>query len=148
MASACERLDMPPSVSVPDRLRWPTAVALLVAAAAHVPVIPEHLHEAPYMGWLFVLFTAVATAAAIIVVIRTAAPAVVIGAGLISAFAILAYCLTRVVALPQLADDVGNWTEPLGLVSIASEAAVVALSVAATFRRRKQSNRAFVTNTM
>jgi len=139
---------MSQKISVPDRLRWPTAAALLVAAAAHVPVIPEHLHEAPYMGWLFVVFTAVATAAAIIVVIRAAAPVVVVGAGLISAAAILAYCLTRVVALPQLADDVGNWTEPLGLVSITSEAAVVALSVAATFRRRKQSNRAFVTNTM
>ena len=116
-----------------------------MAAMAHLPVIPEHLGEAPYMGWLFVGFSLVAVAAAALVIVRGSAPGAFVGAGLLSAAAIMTYCLTRAVVLPQLADDVGNWTEPLGLVSIASEGAVVALSVLAIFQQR-QSNRAFVAN--
>jgi hypothetical protein len=36
--------------------------------------------------------------------------------------AILAYALTRSMALAQIGDDVGNWTEPLGIVALTAEA--------------------------
>ncbi|MDQ1748101.1 MAG: hypothetical protein QOD07_2364 [Frankiaceae bacterium] len=111
-------------------LRWPTAVALLVAAAAHVPVVPEHLREAPYMGALFVGFTAVAAALAVVLAVRGSASVPFVLSGLLCAAAVGMYCLTRVVAFPQLGDDVGNWGETAGVVSLASEAAVVALSAA------------------
>jgi hypothetical protein len=39
------------------------------------------------------------------------------------------YAATRLVAFPQLADDVGNWLEPLGVVSVLSELAVVVLGL-------------------
>ena len=39
--------------------------------------------------------------------------------------AVLGYAATRLVAFPMLADDVGNWLEPLGVVSVASETVVV-----------------------
>ena len=119
------------SQEVVPALRWPTAAALLVAAVAHVPVIPEHLHEAPYMGVLFVGFTAAAAVMAIVVAVRGSAPAPFVIAGWLCAAAIAAYCLTRLIAFPQLSDDVGNWGEPAGVVSIASEAAVVLLCLAA-----------------
>jgi hypothetical protein len=112
-------------------LRWPTAAALTVAAVAHVPVIPEHLREAPYMGVLFVAFTVVAMVLALVVAMRGTASTAFVVSGVVCGLAIAAYCLTRLVAFPQLADDVGNWGEPLGVVSIASEAVVLALSVAA-----------------
>jgi hypothetical protein len=112
-------------------LRWPTASALLVAAAAHVPVIPEHLREAPYMGVLFIGFTVVAALLAVVVAVRGTASAAFLLAGGLCAVAIATYCLTRLVAFPQLGDDVGNWTESAGVISIASEAVVVVLSVAA-----------------
>lgn len=114
-----------------DSLRWTTVVALLVAAAAHIPVIPEHLHEAPYMGMLFIAFTVVAAAVALLVAVRGSAQTPFLAAGAVCASAIATYCMTRVIAFPQLGDDVGHWREPLGLVSIASEAAVVLLSAAA-----------------
>lgn len=119
-------------------LRWPTAIALLVASAAHIPVIPEHLHEAPYMGVLFVMFTAVSAALAFLVAVRGSAPAPFLVSGVLCAAAIGTYCLTRLVAFPQLGDDVGNWGETAGVISIASEAAVVALSATgvAWLRRR------------
>lgn len=122
-------------------LRWPTAVALLVAATAHIPVIPEHLHEAPYMGALFVAFTAVAVVLAVIVAVRGTAPVPFVAAGVLCAAAIAAYCLTRLIAFPQLGDDVGNWGETEGVISIASEAVVVALSVAAAGWLRRPGRR-------
>lgn len=116
---------------LPASLRWPTAAALTVAAVAHVPVIPEHLREAPYMGVLFIAFTVVAALLAFVVAVRGSASTPFVVSGVVCGSAIAAYCLTRLVAFPQLADDVGNWGEPLGVVSIASEAVVLALSVAA-----------------
>jgi len=43
--------------------------------------------------------------------------------------AIIGYVLTRLVALPMLSDDVGNWLEPLGVAAIISESVVVATCV-------------------
>jgi hypothetical protein len=125
---------------IPSALRWPTAAALLVAAAAHVPVTPEHLREAPYMGWLFVGFTVITAATALLVAVRATPPMTFVVAGVVCATAIAAYCLTRLIAFPQLADDVGNWGEPLGLLSIASEAVVVALCVATGQWLRRRSD--------
>lgn len=124
-------------------LRWPTSLALLVAAAAHVPVIPEHLHEAPYMGALFVAFTVVAGTLAIVIAVRGSAPAPFVVAGAVCAAAIVAYCLTRLIAFPQLGDDVGNWGETEGVISIVSEALVVLLSLtgAAWLRRSGRQSR-------
>jgi hypothetical protein len=127
---------------MPATLRWPTVVALLVAAAAHVPVIPEHLDEAPYMGVLFVGFTVVAAVLALVVAVRGSAPMPFVVAGVLCAVAIATYCLTRLIAFPQLADDVGNWGETEGVISIVSEAVVVALSAAGAAWLRRSGRRA------
>src|SRR4051812_16411074 len=133
---------MKPRRMSPSHLRWPTAAALLVAAAAHIPVTPEHLHEAPYMGWLFVGFTIVAAITAVTLAIWGTAPAPFLVAGALCAAAIAAYALTRLIAFPELSDDVGNWGEPLGVLSIASEAGVVFLSVvSALWLRPRQARR-------
>jgi hypothetical protein len=44
---------------------------------------------------------------------------------MLCAAALLAYGATRLVAFPLLADDVGAWFEPLGIVSVIAEAGVV-----------------------
>jgi hypothetical protein len=49
---------------------------------------------------------------------------------------IVGYILTRSIGLPNYSDDIGNWTEPLGLTSLAVEGlllicGVVALAAAA-----------------
>jgi hypothetical protein len=98
--------------------------AALVASAAHVPVIAPHLDEAPYMGALFVAFSVTCLVIAGAAVVRPgrgvwAAAAAVCGS------AVATYAATRLVAFPQLADDVGAWFEPLGVVSVLSESAVV-----------------------
>ncbi|MDQ2788246.1 MAG: hypothetical protein M3Y73_00515 [Actinomycetota bacterium] len=50
--------------------------------------------------------------------------------------AIVGYIGTRSVAFPQLADDVGNWLEPLGIVAILAEAVVVIAAVNGVAARR------------
>src|SRR5207237_7611097 len=49
-------------------------------------------------------------------------------AGSLSLGAFLAFVASRTVGLPQGADDIGNWWEPLGLASLFVEGCVVALS--------------------
>jgi len=87
------------------------------------------------MGVLFIVFTAacLALGATIVVADKTwayAASASVCGAG------VAAYIATRSVAFPQLSDDVGNWFEPLGVVSVLSESLVVVLALVAFNQRR------------
>ncbi len=114
-------------------LRWPLATAAVAAAVAHVPVIGTHLDEAPYMGVLFIVLTAACFGLAATALVFDSA-AVYAASVVTCGLAIVGYAATRLVAFPMLADDVGNWLEPLGVVSIASELAVVACALAAVRR--------------
>jgi hypothetical protein len=106
--------------------RWPTIALLFVASLAHVPVIGEHLDEALYMGLLFIAFVLTSFGLAMLLARRPAEIWYAV-AGPLCGAAILTYVATRLVAFPLLGDDVGNWTEPWGLVSITAEAGVVLL---------------------
>ena len=124
------------STDIPIRsaARWPAIAALLVAAAAHIPVIAPHLAEAPYIGALFIALTVaclILAAALCIADTRTVWDLTILVAGL----AVLAYVLSRTVGLPEIGDDVGNWAEPLGLVSIISESVAVLCGCMASARR-------------
>jgi hypothetical protein len=44
------------------------------------------------------------------------------------AAAIAGFTLTRTVGLPQATEDIGNWSEPLGLAALFVEGAVIATS--------------------
>jgi hypothetical protein len=110
--------------------RWVLALAAAVAATAHVPVIAPHLDEAPYMGILFIVLTAACSVLAVAALVRDTAVVYSL-ATLTCGLAIIGYAATRLVAFPMLADDVGNWMEPLGIVSIVSEAVVVGAAVSA-----------------
>jgi len=111
-------------------LRWVAVAGATVAALAHVPVTGEHLHEAPYMGVLFIALTVTCLGYAAAMTVYDAA-AVHLAAALTCSAAVVGYTLTRLIAFPMLADDVGNWLEPLGIVSIVAESIVVAVAVAA-----------------
>lgn len=120
-------------------VRWLVVAAITVAAAAHVPVIAPHLDEAPYMGVLFVLLTAACLAIGASIALSDATRGYLAAIGVCGA-AVVGYAATRLFAFPQLADDVGNWFEPLGVVSVLSETAVVVLAALA-LRRRSTTSR-------
>jgi hypothetical protein len=114
--------------------RWVVAAAAAVAGAAHLPVIGPHLDEAPYMGVLFVALTAACVCVAAAICVRDSAVLYAAAAGTCG-LAVLGYGATRLVAFPMLADDVGNWLEPLGVLSVAGEAVVVVAAVSALLAR-------------
>ncbi len=49
---------------------------------------------------------------------------------MVAAGAFAAYALTRTVGLPQDTGDIGNWGEPLGVVSLIAEGGFVLLTLA------------------
>ncbi len=111
-----------------SRWRWPLVAATVMTAAAHLPVIAPHLRQAPYMGEEFVVLTVACLLlglAAIVCDSSVVYSLTVLTCGL----AILGYVVTRLVAFPLLADDLGNWFEPLGVVSVLAEAVAVIAAV-------------------
>lgn len=120
-------------------LRAATVATIAVAAVAHIPVIAPHLEEAPYMGVLFIALTAACLTLGAAIAATDATWAYRSAAAVCGA-AVLAYAATRLVAFPQLADDVGNWFEPLGVVSVVSETLVVALALLVLHRRSSGSS--------
>jgi len=121
--------------------RWLAAAAAAIAATAHLPVIGPHLEQAPYMGTLFILLTVVCLTLAI-AMIRYDTPAVYLAAAATCGAAVIGYALTRLIPFPLLADDVGNWLEPLGVLSVLTETTVFALAGAALQAAARQHNTA------
>lgn len=115
------------------RLRLVLAVLLLGSGAAHLPVMEEHLREAAWMGSLFALF-AVATAVLAAAVALSGRRGPVLAASALCALAVLTYAATRLFAFPQLGDDVGNWVEPWGVVSVVLEVYAAATAVLIALR--------------
>ena len=114
-------------------MRRVVAAAAAAAAAAHLPVIGEHLSEAPYMGVLFIVLTVGCLLIAAACLVHDAV--VVCGAAIVTCgLAIIGYAATRLVAFPMLADDVGNWFEPLGIIAVLSEVVVVVAALTAVRR--------------
>jgi hypothetical protein len=116
-------------------MRWPLAGLSGISAAAHLPVLREHLHEVPYIGVEFMVLIVAC------LLIAVAAPAwdtagLYAVAAMAAALAIVAYVTTRAVTLPGLADDVGDWFEPLGMVAILAESVMVVVAACAISRRR------------
>ena len=109
--------------------RWPAAASAVVLAAAHLPITPEHLSEAPYIGTSFVALEIAGAVLAVALLLWDTRP--VWGAAVVvPAAAVAAYLVTRSFALPQIPDDKGNWTEPLSFVALASEVLLIVLAAA------------------
>lgn len=111
----------------PARSSWRllAAVGAFGEAVAHIPVIEEHLSEAPYIGVCFVLLT-ISGFVLGNYLLNADSQAVWVATGVVSALALLGYLLSRTVGLPQIGDDVGSWSDPLGIVAISCEALMLA----------------------
>jgi hypothetical protein len=85
------------------------------------------------MGWLFVAFigAALGSAAGTLLTSTTWPPKASIA---LTLAALATYCATRLLPLPQLTDDVGDWLDPWGLTSVALE--LTALVIAVQLRRQ------------
>jgi plastocyanin len=119
-------------------LRWAAVVMLLATAGTHIPLVPEHLDEAPYIGVLFILLSVVSILLAVAVAVRDTR-LVWLATGVVGVLSVVAFFASRTVGLPQIGDDVGNWTEPLGYPAVVAELAAAVLAVLAVRHRRAMS---------
>ena len=109
-------------------VRSVAVVGLAGVALIHVLDAHDTFVATPYKGWLYVgLIVGSLTAAGALV--RRSDPRAWAGAAALSVGAILAFVYSRTVGMPAWADDIGNWTEPLGLASLFVEAAVAAVAL-------------------
>ncbi|AXT85236.1 hypothetical protein C6I20_08565 [Aeromicrobium sp. A1-2] len=95
-------------------------VCLFANAAIHVYLAPMHLREAPYIGASFLALSiaciALALALALFDNLLTWC-----SAGVVNLLGFVAFIASRTVGLPQIGDDIGNWSEPLGFPTLAVE---------------------------
>jgi hypothetical protein len=105
------------------------AVGLAGIALIHLLDSIGKYHETRYVFWLYVALM-VASLVAAAAVLHSARRSVWLAAASLAAGAITGYVISRTVGLPSATDDIGNWTEPLGLASLFVEGAVVAAGLA------------------
>ncbi len=108
------------------------AVGLLnVVAITHLVDLSHKLEEGvAYMATLFSLLIVACVVLALVLVRRRprALRGTWIAIGTLSAATLAGYALSRVVALPRMADHVGDWTSTAGIVSVSAEIALLALA--------------------
>jgi len=122
------------TVRRPGRVKLPvfealTIVGLIGIAWIHLLDLGSKMAETPYLGAAYIGLIAGCIAAAVLLARRDRRGFLLAG-GLAGA-TFLGYCLSRTTGLPAATDDIGNWTETLGVCSLIAEGAVVALAAAA-----------------
>ncbi|MET3768610.1 hypothetical protein ABIB15_001292 [Marisediminicola sp. UYEF4] len=113
-----------------DARRIAVGLALAVTAAIHVLDLPSKVQEVPYLAVAYVLLIV----ASFVIMERIFRHGILIdylaaiGLGLAI---LLAFVVNRTVGMPGATDDIGNWLEPLGLLSLVVEGFVVWQAAAA-----------------
>ena len=118
--------------------RWPAAAALSATAAIHLALVPSHLREAPYAGALFLALAAAALLVAIVLLVRDDR-LVWLSAGSLAGMAVGAYVVSRSAGLPAMADDIGDWLNPLGVTALVCELAVTGMAWRALSTRSRDT---------
>jgi len=110
--------------------RIAVGLGLATVAAIHILDLPGKLAETPYLGVIYIVLIIAAfvlTERLFVVGSRLD----FIAAAALSAAVIVAFTINRTVGMPGATGDIGNWLEPLGLLSLVVEAFILWQSVAA-----------------
>lgn len=96
--------------------------------AVHVMDLPGKLAEVPYMG---VMYIGVILAAGVLIHRLITGPNQhdYLAATTLAAAVLVGFVINRTLGMPGATDDIGNWTEPLGLLSLVVEAWVVVMGL-------------------
>ncbi len=118
------------AVAVRDGVARAVAVAGLAGVALiHLLDLPGTFDDQAYKGWLYLgLIAGCLLAGAEL--IHSSDLRAWLAAALLPLGAIVGYVWSRTIGLPGGADDIGNWTEPLGLASLFVEGSLVTLGAA------------------
>ena len=112
-------------------------LALAVTAAIHVLDLPGKVEEAPYLAVAYV-FLIVASIVIIERIFRGGIFIDYLAAMGLSIAILLAFVVNRTVGMPGATGDIGNWLEPLGLLSLVVEGFVVWQAAAAIALLRRE----------
>ncbi len=121
-------------------LRVLGVIGCLVVAALHLidqGGVPG-TKEPQYIQIMYYALEAAGVAAAALLVTRPARVGWFLALG-VAAGPILGYVLSRGPGLPNYTDDVGNWTEPLGVISLVVEGVLLIVTVAALLTGRRRA---------
>jgi hypothetical protein len=103
-------------------------IGLLGIAAVHILDLPGKWTEVRYIAWMYI-----AIIAAVIIGVERLVVKVskrdYLASSLLSIAVIAGYIVNRTVGMPGAKEDIGNWFEPLGLLSLFIEAFAVWQSV-------------------
>lgn len=118
-------------VAVRGKLMWAGISLIAVVGLIHLIEAPEYFEEATYLGLLFLANFAGSLAAAI---------GIYRGRGwgwglgvLVAGGAFVGYVISRTIGLPGL--PVGEWLEPLGVLSLLAEGLFIGLCLAVFARK-------------
>ncbi len=109
------------------------SLGLLVTAAIHIIDLPGK--EPRYAAYLYMGLIITAVGLAIINAIRPSVLSLVLSGALCLAV-LVGFVLTRTVGLPNWTDDIGNWGEPLGVVSLITETFTVIFAGIAIYAKK------------
>jgi hypothetical protein len=102
-------------------------VGMLAIALIHLLDVIGKIKETPYLGVMYIALM-VASVAVALYLLHTGSTRAWAAAGLLAAATLGGFILSRTTGLPNAKDDIGNWTEALGLASMFVEAAVIVLA--------------------
>ncbi|MFB7223531.1 hypothetical protein [Streptomyces sp. NPDC056227] len=110
--------------------KWAGALLCLAVAAIHVVDQGgiSATRDPYYIGVAYHVLEIAAVVAAVLLLIGLVRLGWLLAA-VVAVGPLLGYILSRGPGLPDYSDDIGNWTEPLGLVSLAAEGALLLLAV-------------------
>lgn len=116
------------------------AVGLAGVALIHLLDSIGKWSETRYIFWMYVdlMLGSLATAGW---VLSTRSRLALVAAAGVTASALIGFIVNRTVGLPGAMDDIGNWTEPLGLASLFVEGTVVATCLGALAAARAAASR-------
>ena len=116
--------------------RITVALSLAVVAAIHILDLPGKFAETPYLAIAYIgLIIAAAVTIERVLVVGTRLD--FLAAAVLSALVMVGFIINRTVGMPMATGDIGNWLEPLGLLSFVVEGFVIwqALVAVALHRR-------------
>jgi hypothetical protein len=121
-----------PADAVEHAIRHTTLRALgfggmLAIALIHLLDVIGKIKETPYLGVMYIALM-VASVAVAFYLLHTGSTRAWAAAGVLAAATLTGFILSRTTGLPNASDDIGNWTEGLGLASMFVEAAVILLA--------------------
>lgn len=119
--------------------RVAVGLGLASVAAIHILDLPGKFAETPYLAVLYILLII----ASFVLTERLFVAGTqrdFLAAAALSVAVIASFTINRTVGMPGATGDIGNWLEPLGLLSIVVEAFVLWQSIAAVVTMRRNAS--------